>query len=163
MLKVRYVGLKDKEVDCVAGTGVTWIGHGDVQSVPAKAWAIMAKHPDVWDLVEGEDDGAGLSDAAASKALAEREKALNEWGSQLDSRERELDAREAAVAEREKAADKDDGKTDADPADPFAGLYGMNTEALRKYAKEHTPEVAAEGMKGQALRAAIIEALKAKA
>lgn len=53
--------------------------------------------------------------------------------------------------------------TEADPADPFAALYGMNTEALRKYAKEHTPEVAADGMKGQALRAAIIEALKAKA
>lgn len=50
-LQVRYVGLKPKETDCVASTGVTWTGYGDIQTVPAKAWAIMQKHTDVWELV----------------------------------------------------------------------------------------------------------------
>lgn len=55
-LMVRYVGLKDSETDCVAGTGITWTGKGDVQPVPPKAWEIMSRHPDVWELVI--DDGA---------------------------------------------------------------------------------------------------------
>lgn len=52
MLKVRYVGLKDKETDCVAGTGITWVGKGDVKEVPDKAWNLMKNHPDVWELIE---------------------------------------------------------------------------------------------------------------
>lgn len=66
MLKVKYVGLKDKETDCVAGTGITWTGKGDVQEVPDKAWDIMARHPDVWELVAEEapaEAAMGLADA----------------------------------------------------------------------------------------------------
>lgn len=58
---VEYVGLKPKETDCVAGTGVTWTGLGDVQEVPASAWAIMSQHDDVWKLAQAK--GPALGDA----------------------------------------------------------------------------------------------------
>lgn len=51
-VRVEYVGLKPQETDCVAGTGLTWVGVGSVHDVPIKAWAVMAKHTDVWKLVE---------------------------------------------------------------------------------------------------------------
>ena len=74
-LKVRYVGKKDSETDHLYGTGIVWIGAGDVQEVPADAWLKMAKHTDVWELVESEAaqapaDGkgkGGLSDADTKK------------------------------------------------------------------------------------------------
>lgn len=62
---VEYVGLKPKETDCVAGTGVTWTGLGDVQAVPASAWKIMAQHTDVWKLVEAK--GPALGDAKVAE------------------------------------------------------------------------------------------------
>lgn len=61
-VKVKYVGLKPVKEDNVAGTGVTWFGHGDVHEVPLTAWTKMAKHPDVWaraDLPEGEGEANG--------------------------------------------------------------------------------------------------------
>lgn len=51
-LRVMYVGRKERETDCVAGTGIVWVGQGDIKDVPAKAWATMAQHPDVWQLVD---------------------------------------------------------------------------------------------------------------
>lgn len=50
-LRVRYVGLKPQETDCVAGTFITWVGWGDIREVPARCWPVMARHPDVWELV----------------------------------------------------------------------------------------------------------------
>jgi hypothetical protein len=50
---VEYVGTKPKRTDSIAGTGVVWSGAGDVQAVPADAWAKLSRHPDVWRLVDG--------------------------------------------------------------------------------------------------------------
>lgn len=83
---VEYVGLKPQETDCVAGTKITWIGLGDVQEVPASAWKIMARHPDVWRRVERavgpglEDASQAVDDDAALRALA------RERGVKIDGR-----------------------------------------------------------------------------
>lgn len=45
---VEYVGLKPEETDHLYGTGIVWRGAGDVHEVPAKNWALMKKHVDVW-------------------------------------------------------------------------------------------------------------------
>lgn len=45
---VEYIGTKSRKDDNVAGTGVTWFGHGDVQSVPMAAWGKLSQHPQVW-------------------------------------------------------------------------------------------------------------------
>lgn len=62
---VEYVGLKAQRADTVAGTGLTWVGKGDRHPVPVEAWAKLAKHPDVWALVDEEpaDTGPSLADA----------------------------------------------------------------------------------------------------
>lgn len=54
-IAVMYVGTKPFKEDNVAGTGVTWIGQGDIQRVPAIAWAKLSRHPDVWALPEEVD------------------------------------------------------------------------------------------------------------
>lgn len=74
-MQVRYLGNKARKEDNVAGSGVVWIGNGDVQEVPAEAWPKLAKHPDVWELVEQKGEVAssfaGLSDAVAPSSSAE--------------------------------------------------------------------------------------------
>lgn len=45
---VEYIGTKSRKDDNVAGTGVTWFGHGDVQAVPMTAWGKLSQHPQVW-------------------------------------------------------------------------------------------------------------------
>jgi len=163
MILVRYVGLKDSETDCVAGTGVTWIGKGDVQPVPDKAWAKLSQHPDVWELVEGQSAPATSELAAAtitkSAALDAREAALNERERALDAREAELSAREAALQAK---GPEDDKGSDSEGGDPDADLYNMNTDALRKYATDHQLAVDL-ALKGSALRQAVSAARKAKA
>lgn len=52
MVEAEYCGLKDRETDCVAGTGLTWVGVGSRHMVPASAWEVMRRHPDVWRKVE---------------------------------------------------------------------------------------------------------------
>lgn len=49
-VQVEYVGAKPIKQDNVAHTGTTWMGQGDVQSVPTNAWPLLARHPDVWRL-----------------------------------------------------------------------------------------------------------------
>lgn len=49
---VRYVGHKARKDDNVGKSGVVWLGHGDVQEVPARAWGALSRHPDVWELVD---------------------------------------------------------------------------------------------------------------
>lgn len=66
MLQVRYVGLKDKEIDKRGKTGLVWVGKGSVHPVPEKVWDdYMSKHPDVWELVL---EGGGLSEAVMKPA-----------------------------------------------------------------------------------------------
>ena len=59
---VKYIGAKEFKDDNVAGTGVVWLGNGDVQRVPYGAWAKLAKHP-------GEVVGI-LSSMAVAEALS---------------------------------------------------------------------------------------------
>ena len=166
MILVRYVGLKNSETDCVAGTGVTWIGKGDVQPVPDKAWAKLSMHPDVWELAEGQPAPAasdlGAVSAGKAAALDAREAALNEREQALNAREADLVAREAALQGKgpddDKVPDSEGGETDAD-----ADLYNMNTEALRKYATDNALAPNGTPLKGSALRQAISAARKAKA
>lgn len=67
---VEYVGLKDRETDCVGGTGLVWIGLGSRQWVPAKAWEVMKKHTDVWKAVEPEEPAVADPAPAASQVVA---------------------------------------------------------------------------------------------
>ena len=66
---VEYVGPKPREVDNVAETGKVWIGKGDRHEVPASAWEIMKRHPDVFALV-GPAPKRGLAQADNAEALA---------------------------------------------------------------------------------------------
>ena len=59
MALIKYVGSKPRKQDTVAGTGIWWLGNGDVQDVPDKAVARLLMHPDVWALAEVAAD-AGL-------------------------------------------------------------------------------------------------------
>lgn len=78
MVEAEYVGLKDKETDCVAGTGLTWVGLGSRHMVPASAWEVMKKHTDVWRKVEpkrasaGATGDGGLSDSVGAEDLPPR-------------------------------------------------------------------------------------------
>lgn len=47
-VKVEYVGNKPQRADTVAGTGLVWVGKGDVKEVPADKWALLRRHPDIW-------------------------------------------------------------------------------------------------------------------
>lgn len=70
---VEYVGLKDREEDHLYGTGLVWIGKGDVQEVPVANWSRMRKHVDVWRLVNlapAESPLKGLASAAAPASPA---------------------------------------------------------------------------------------------
>lgn len=51
---VQYVGEKPLKEDNIAGTGVAWLGHGDVQPVPVAAWPKLAVHSGVWRLADGQ-------------------------------------------------------------------------------------------------------------
>lgn len=55
MTQIRYVGKKEVKPDNVAGTGLVWAGNGDVQDVESPvAVAKLLRHPDVWELADGE-------------------------------------------------------------------------------------------------------------
>lgn len=71
-LTVEYVGPKPQEVDNVANTGFVWIGKGDRHDVPASAWDIMKRHPDVFALVGPAPTSAGLADADSPEIIALR-------------------------------------------------------------------------------------------
>ncbi len=63
-MQVQYIGNKPLKTDNVAGTGLVWNGHGDVQDVPEAAAAKLLRHPDVWALpaveTEPEKEQQGL-------------------------------------------------------------------------------------------------------
>lgn len=48
LIPVVYIGHKERKVDNVAGSGVVWHGHGDVQGVTPPQWGLLSKHPQVW-------------------------------------------------------------------------------------------------------------------
>lgn len=67
-VSVEYCGQKGHETDCIAGTGLTWVGVGSTHDVPLAAWEKMAKHPDVWKLAEVQTPLLGLGDVAPAKS-----------------------------------------------------------------------------------------------
>lgn len=69
-IKVRYIGVKPRQTDCLAGTGTVWNGPGDVQTVPLKAWEKFSKHPTVYELVEEDAPAATASGATLADADA---------------------------------------------------------------------------------------------
>jgi hypothetical protein len=146
MLKVRYVGLKDRETDTkTAQTGITWVGHGCIREVPASAWLRLSRHPDVWELVAGQKV-SGLSDAPRP---APRQEVLDEELTALTTVIKPVE-QEVQAAPAEQPA----------PAAKGPDLYEMNTAALREFAAKQNLAVDTT-LKGQALRDAISAALKA--
>ena len=47
-MRIEYVGTKAQRADTVAGTGLVWIGAGDIHEVADDAAAKLLKHPDIW-------------------------------------------------------------------------------------------------------------------
>lgn len=66
MKQVKYIGRKPSRADNLAGTGVVWMGAGDVQPVSDEAWEVLKAHPTVWELVADEPakPAPGLADAS---------------------------------------------------------------------------------------------------
>lgn len=50
----RYVGLKEAKTDNVSGSGHTWFGPGDDKLVTDEQAEKLARHPDVWLILEPE-------------------------------------------------------------------------------------------------------------
>lgn len=144
-IRVMYVGLKDRETDNKKGkSGVTWIGHGDIQDVPDWAWPALSKHPDVWVDVPAEPGAVvdtGLSAVLPPPAVKQ----------EVD--DADLVAQTVTIKPAENAPDP----VAAEPAvesDSTPDLYGMNTAALRDYAVANGYAVDL-GMKAKDLRVAI--------
>lgn len=55
VVPLAYIGHKPAKTDNVAGTGVVWRGHGDVQMVPAGHLSKFLAHPSVWAIPEDSD------------------------------------------------------------------------------------------------------------
>lgn len=55
MIEIRYIGRKAWAVDPVAGSGVVWDGHDDVQPMTISQARKILKHPDEWELANAED------------------------------------------------------------------------------------------------------------
>lgn len=72
---IKYVGLKAKKQDNVAGTGIWWLGQGDVRQVPDSATGKLLAHPDVWALADVAE-GAGLAAASVPGSQPENTKPL---------------------------------------------------------------------------------------
>ena len=52
MAKIRYIGKKEKKLDTISGTGLIWLGNGDIQEVPASAVSKLIQHTDSFELVD---------------------------------------------------------------------------------------------------------------
>lgn len=61
-MKIKYVGKKPTRKDTVAGTGIVWLGAGDVQDVPDDKASILLAHPDIW--LKAEDKPAKVAKPA---------------------------------------------------------------------------------------------------
>lgn len=73
-LLVRHIGLHAKRADTMSGEGTVWYGPGDIKPVSPRAWEILKRYPDLWELVEEDEKptsaGATLADADAAVDLA---------------------------------------------------------------------------------------------
>lgn len=71
-MRIRYIGRKAAKVDNIANTGITWLGHGDVQEVadPVAAAKLLA-YDTVWALDDPDADVALLAAVTKSTEPAE--------------------------------------------------------------------------------------------
>jgi pyruvate/2-oxoglutarate dehydrogenase complex dihydrolipoamide acyltransferase (E2) component len=70
LIPVVYIGHKERKADNVAGSGVVWHGHGDVQPVTPQQWGLLSKYPQIWTREAFEDATTPVA-SAASMALGE--------------------------------------------------------------------------------------------
>lgn len=109
-LSVRYVGLKPQRTDTIAGTGLTWYGHGDIQSVTAAAWDKLKRHSDVWELVDTTAEPAKTAGTLAAASVVDENdhgKTIDNWRTEEDPAKLRAMAKAAGVAVHHKVNDVD--------------------------------------------------------
>ena len=131
---VEYVGPKPQEIDNVANTGKVWIGKGDRHEVPASAWEIMKRHPDVFALV-GPAPKRGLAQADNAEVLS------------LKAENEALKAENAELREKVKALTPAPGKPD--------DWLTLDVEQLHAYATERSLKIDKRLKDADRIRAAI--------
>lgn len=140
---VEYVGKKPAETDHLYGTGITWLGCGDVREVPAAAWVKMKVHADVW-------REAMPADKAAPQ-LGEVNIPVDIAYAMSPEHSAALRAEEASVPP----------ETMAEAASDVAQkLAKMTDEEVRAYVKAATGTALHHKLIGANLRARALEALK---
>lgn len=144
MVAVEYVGLKPSETDHLYGTNIVWVGKGDVQMVPAAAWARMKKHVDVW-CEAAPAESANLSQVGAEVQIpVDIAYALSQEHSDA------LRAEEGSVPPEEMAT------AASDMAQKFAA---MTDDEVRAYVKEAAGVKLHHALIGVNLRAKALEAI----
>ena len=133
-MRIQYVGKKDVKTDNVAGTGLVWLGNGDVQDVPSAAAPLLLRHATVWLPAPESKPAAGLSDAPTKAAKPAKDVELTP--EQL-----------AEQLAKQPAADVDLAKLDDEQLRDYASQFGI---------KPHHKKT------GDTLRAAIVTALAEK-
>lgn len=121
MAKIRYIGKKERKTDTIAGTGITWNGHGDVQEVPASAVAALLEHTDSFEL-----DGKAVITGTETTGQVSGDDMNG-----TDAQGQPGDADNAGGSEQEEQADN------ADHMPPLVNLEGMDAQGLRDYAQKH--------------------------
>lgn len=139
-LIAEYVGPKPQEVDNVANTGLVWVGKGARHEVPASAWEIMKRHPDVWALVVPAPARAGLAEADTPELIA------------LRAENAKLKADLQTLREHIESLPKDDAAAQNErPADWLT----MKPTELHAYAKSIGKQIDGRLKSADAIRAAI--------
>jgi hypothetical protein len=162
-VQIEYVGKKESEKDHNYGTGIEWIGAGDVKEVPADKWELMKKHTDVW-----REAATARTVVASQQKMAEQPKPTTV--APAAAQEPEQDKIEVTVTSPTGRIVKTviDGK-ETDPglaeenakiAATLADLDSMTDEAVRKFASSLRVSVHHKKT-GPALRAAVRQALAA--
>jgi hypothetical protein len=90
LMKLVYVGKRPFKTDNVCGTGTTWFGYGDVQSVERKYVPIFLKHPDIWATVEQFESMGEVKNVSAKAPDNDLEK--DETDVETDSKNAEIDS-----------------------------------------------------------------------
>lgn len=146
---VEYVGLKPSETDHLYGTGITWVGKGDVQNVPAAAWSRMRKHADVWREAPPAP-GPTLASAEIPQMAGEVQIPVDIAYALSAEHSAALRAEEASVTPEEMAT------AASDMAQKFAA---MSDDEVRAYVKEATGTTLHHKLIGANLRVRALEAL----
>ena len=150
---VEYVGKKASETDHLYGTGITWIGSGDVHEVPAGAWERMKVHADVWrEAAKVESDSTpqpGLKPAAGDEVQLQPDIAYA------------MSAQHSEALRREEAEQAAGGDVRDAASDLAQKLAKMDDDKVRAYVKAAGAGALHHKLMGSNLRARAIEAIQA--